>query len=167
MSIFLLCTVECRYIVIILYWQKYEFMLWYKISECLDTSFFLLSLYSGGEVWKGIWNPTHLVVLNFSLLRLQHGTVSHDKVRSNRRCQWPELFRTYKPANFCNRDSGFEESHCIDMTLHEVQSPDANFLYEQSTWLTHLCRHVRSTFAVRETQSLGQKMLNAPVGING
>ena len=51
--------------------------------------------------------------------------------------------------------------------------------------LTHLCRPVRSTFAVRETaslgimgapeipslcremQSLGQQMLNAPVGING
>ena len=33
--------------------------------------------------------------------------------------------------------------------------------------LTHLCRWVRSTFAVRETQSLGQQMLNAPVGING
>ena len=26
---------------------------------------------------------------------------------------------------------------------------------------------VRSTFAVRATQSLGQQMLNAPVGING
>ena len=52
-------------------------------------------------------------------------------------------------------------------------------------YLTHLCRPVRSTFAVRETaslgimgeprvpqlcretQSLGQQMLNAPVGING
>ena len=51
-------------------------------------------------------------------------------------------------------------------------------------YLTHLCRPVRSTFAVRETaalgimgapevpplcretQSLGQQMLNAPVGIN-
>ena len=33
--------------------------------------------------------------------------------------------------------------------------------------LTHLCRPVRSTFAVRETASLGQQMLNAPVGING
>ena len=36
-------------------------------------------------------------------------------------------------------------------------------LYE----LTHLCRPVRSTFAVRKTASLGQQMLNAPVGING
>ena len=33
--------------------------------------------------------------------------------------------------------------------------------------LTHLCRPVRSTFAARETQSLWQQMLNAPVGING
>ena len=36
-----------------------------------------------------------------------------------------------------------------------------------SNILTHLCRTVRSTFAVRETQSLGQQMLNAPFGING
>ena len=34
-------------------------------------------------------------------------------------------------------------------------------------FLTHLCRTVRSTFAVRETASLGQQMLTAPVGING
>ena len=52
-------------------------------------------------------------------------------------------------------------------------------------WLTHLCPPLRSTLAVRETasldirgaprvpplcretQSLGQQMLNAPVGING
>ena len=33
--------------------------------------------------------------------------------------------------------------------------------------LTHLCRPLRSTFVVRETQSLGQQMLNATVGING
>ena len=33
--------------------------------------------------------------------------------------------------------------------------------------LTHLCQPLRSTFAVRETQSLGQQMLNATVGING
>ena len=33
--------------------------------------------------------------------------------------------------------------------------------------LNGLCRTVRSTFAVRETQSLGQQMLNGTVGING
>ena len=33
--------------------------------------------------------------------------------------------------------------------------------------LTHLCPPLGSTFAVRETASLGQQMLNATVGING
>ena len=33
--------------------------------------------------------------------------------------------------------------------------------------LTHFCPPLRSTFAVREKQSLGQQMLNATVGING
>ena len=33
--------------------------------------------------------------------------------------------------------------------------------------LTHSCLPLRSTFAVRETASLGQQMLNATVGING
>ena len=33
--------------------------------------------------------------------------------------------------------------------------------------LTHLCPPLLSTFAVRETASLGQQMLNAPLGING
>ena len=33
--------------------------------------------------------------------------------------------------------------------------------------LTHLCPELRSTFAVRETASLGQQMLNATVGKNG
>ena len=32
--------------------------------------------------------------------------------------------------------------------------------------LTHLCPPLRSTFAVRETQSLRQQMLSATVGIN-
>ena len=40
-------------------------------------------------------------------------------------------------------------------------------LKDEIAALTHLCRPVRSTFAVRETASLGQQMLNAPVGING
>ena len=47
---------------------------------------FLMRLYSGGEVWEGIWNHTHLVVLNFYLERLHHVTISHDKARSNRWC---------------------------------------------------------------------------------
>ena len=33
--------------------------------------------------------------------------------------------------------------------------------------LTHFCPPLRPTFAVRETQSLGQQMLDATVGING
>ena len=33
--------------------------------------------------------------------------------------------------------------------------------------LSHLCRPLRSTFAVREIASFGQQMFNAPVGING
>ena len=33
--------------------------------------------------------------------------------------------------------------------------------------LNYLCPPLRSTFAVRETASLGQQMLNATVGING
>ena len=41
------------------------------------------------------------------------------------------------------------------------------FLGVMGTQLTHLCPPLRSTFAVRETQSLGQQMLNATVGING
>jgi len=40
-------------------------------------------------------------------------------------------------------------------------------LIGSSAILTHLCRPVRSTCAVRETASLGQQILNAPVGING
>ena len=49
-------------------------------------------------------------------------------------------------------------------------SPPSHFDHKpltHKTSLTHLCRPVRSTFAVRETASLGQQMLNAPVGING
>ena len=48
---------------------------------------FLLLLYSGGEMWKSMWNQTHLVVLNFCLERLHRVTISHDKSRSNRSCQ--------------------------------------------------------------------------------
>ena len=48
-------------------------------------------------------------------------------------------------------------------TLHIYKKLTEN----EYTRLSHLCRPVRSTFAVRETQSLGQQMLNAPVGING
>ena len=65
-----------------------------------------MPLYSGGKVWEGIWNQTHFVVLNFCLERLQHVTISHDKARSIRWCQWPELFRTHRTVNFCNGDNG-------------------------------------------------------------
>ena len=44
--------------------------------------FFSLSLYSGDEVWEGIWNQTHLMVLNFCLERLYHVTIPHDMARS-------------------------------------------------------------------------------------
>ena len=44
----------------------------------------------------------------------------------------------------------------------------AFYLTEGFKWaLTHLCPPLRSTFAVRETASLGQQMLSATVGING
>ena len=39
---------------------------------------FFLSLYSGREVWEGIWNQTHQVVLNFCLER---SIVPNNKVR--------------------------------------------------------------------------------------
>ena len=48
---------------------------------------FLFPLYSGSELWEGIWNQTHLVVLNFCLDRLYHDTIFHDNARSNRWCQ--------------------------------------------------------------------------------
>jgi len=34
-------------------------------------------LYSGSEVWEGIWNQTHFVVLNFGIERLHYVTISH------------------------------------------------------------------------------------------
>ena len=37
-----------------------------------DILFFLSLLYSGGEVWEGIWNQSHLVVLHFCLERSHH-----------------------------------------------------------------------------------------------
>ena len=40
-------------------------------------SFFLLPLYSGDEVWEGIWNQIHLVVMDFGLERLHHVTIWH------------------------------------------------------------------------------------------
>ena len=55
------------------------------------------------------------VVLNFCLERLHHVVISHGYARSNRWCQWHELFRTYIPVNFCNRVSGLEEYYSIDM----------------------------------------------------
>ena len=72
----------------------------------MGRHFILLALYSGGEEWEGIWNQTQSVVLNFCLERLHHVTISHDKARWNRWCQWPELFRTYRTVNFCIWDSG-------------------------------------------------------------
>ena len=50
-------------------------------------TFFLLPLYSGDEVWKGIWNRTQLLVLNFCVQGLHNVIISHDKARSNHWCQ--------------------------------------------------------------------------------
>ena len=75
--------------------------------------------------------------MNFCLERLNRVTMSHNKARSNRRCQWPELFRlrpllsepsTYRKVNFSNRDNGLKKS-----CWSQVQQPEANFLYEQSS----------------------------------
>ena len=97
--------------------------------------YFLLPQYSISEVWEGIWNQTHLEVLNFCLERLHHVTISHDNARWNRWCQWPVLLRTYRAVNFCNR------YNCIDKGPSPVQSPDANFLCQQSTLsrMTDVC----------------------------
>ena len=48
---------------------------------------FLLPLYTGREVWEGIWNQSHLVVLNFCVKRLHRITIRHDKARSDSSCQ--------------------------------------------------------------------------------
>ena len=54
------------YIYIYIYMQK-------ELLVSLQQSLFLFSMppYSGSEVWDGIWNETHSVVLNFCLERLQ------------------------------------------------------------------------------------------------
>ena len=73
---------------------------------------FWFPLYSGGGVWEGIWNQTHLVVFNFC----HHVSMYHDKARSNHWCQWPELSRTYRTVNFCNWYNGvwnLSESTCV------------------------------------------------------
>ena len=74
-------------------------------------SFFFLVLVAFILCWwdvgEGIWNPIHLVVFNFCPERLHHVdvTISHDKARSNRWCQWPVLFvTTYRTVSFCNWD---------------------------------------------------------------
>ena len=43
--------------------------------SCRLILFIWLPLYFGGEMWEGIWNQTHLVVLNFCLERLHHVTI--------------------------------------------------------------------------------------------
>ena len=95
------------------------------------------------------------------------------------------------------RDSSFSNGWW--KKLKKVPCSQDNFVPKSSSKLTHQCRAVRSTFAVRaplkplrvdsvlralstlrglrgapevpplcrETQSLGQQMLNAPFGING
>ena len=44
--------------------------------------------------------------IEFSLERLHHLTISHDKANSKRWCQWPELLITYRTINFCYRYRG-------------------------------------------------------------
>ena len=54
--------------------NQWETNVWLRVFHVI-----LLPLYSGGEVWEGIWNKTHLLILNFCLERLHHVTISHDK----------------------------------------------------------------------------------------
>ena len=84
----------------------------------------------------------HLVVLNSFIERLHRVTLSHVKATWNCWCQCPEVFKLrrllseplkYRTVNFWNRDSGLEKSCCIDIYPNQVQSPDADFLYEQAT----------------------------------
>ena len=55
--------------------------------ESNSTGIFFYFLYISSEVWEGIWNQTHSVVLNFCLYRSHRLTISHDKASSNRWCQ--------------------------------------------------------------------------------
>ena len=61
---------------------------YFSSLKLLWKLFFILPLYSGSEVWEGIWNQTHLVTLNFRLERLHRVTISHHKARSNREYQY-------------------------------------------------------------------------------
>jgi len=71
----------------------------------IHESFFYLSpLYSRSEVWEGIWNPTHLVVLNFCLERLHYVTIFHNMLKPFVSMAWAVY--TYLTVNFCNRDNG-------------------------------------------------------------
>ena len=97
----------------------------------IEISCWRLFLYFGGEVWEGIWNKTHWVVLNFWLERLHHVTISHDKALLNRLCQWPELIRAYRTVNFCNRDNSRRmESLRIDVgSEFKLSHPMHNNVY--------------------------------------
>ena len=90
--------------------------------------FFLLPLFFGSEVWECIWNQTHSVVLNFYLGTLHRVTISHDKARSNRWCQWSEMYRLRlsepskcRKVNLCNWDDSLEESSWNDISPSRVQ----------------------------------------------
>ena len=99
--------------------------------------FFLLPLYSGDEMWEGIWNQTHMVILNFCLKRVHHVTISHDKTCSNRWCQWPVLFRTmYRMVSFCNWDVALQKLPGLIYVgpRHRVIHP-MHFLYDRPTFL--------------------------------
>ena len=86
-------------------------------SSLTGILLFKLPPYYSGRVWEGIWNQTHLLVLNCCLENLHRFTISHDKTRWNRWYQWPELLKTYRTVNFCNWHSGLEKSCYIDIGL--------------------------------------------------
>ena len=77
------------------------------------------------EVWVGICNQTYLVVLNFCLERLHHVASSHDKVGSNRWCQWPKPSRhrillpsqTCRSVASCSRGNGLCASRAATLSL--------------------------------------------------
>ena len=114
-----------------------------------ETYFLSLSLYSGTEAWEGIWNQTHLVVLNFCLDRLHHVTISHDKVHSNRRCEWSELFRT--EFNSCNQDSGLHWENYISIPFQSEWDMIVVTVFEtngNSIWFNN-CYHDHIPFTVK------------------
>ena len=82
----------------------------------------------------GYLHSNPFMVLNYRLKRINHVTISHDKVWcSNRWCLWPEMFRTtYRAVYFCNRDSGVWKSPSINLGLRTSSFTQCKF----SMWPT-------------------------------